>query len=315
MAATHYDVPDPKENPDAYLSYSVQDAPNVSYEAWLHSRGKSYTWLRRNRLGNDNGYEEWRKRTLQNYDNYLQSYNKNFEAELARRSRLEAAGFSGQYLANGIGGGSSSASGASLGSGMSEPAPFTSKGEKGLNKVLQSLQLMSAAGVAMKNFGEGKAAMQYADDMAGARLTTEQNKGRGFFFDAGLKELRYNSEFMLQNDPSEYGYKRNESGRWVFDPNNSQGITGRNMRLEAFLQNMESTEAQILLRKQQQQLNQLTYENRQLYEAETMKAQKELLEGKKALQDIEKEYAERLRQMGIAAPIIKMGLETFKLFL
>lgn len=312
MSSQSYSVPDPHENPEAYLSYSVQDAPDTSVKAWYNQQGKSYTKWRQLTAYNPPEYQDWKATMLQNYQNYLDAYNNNFNGEYATRLRLERSGFNGQYLANGIGGQSSGASSSGLAPLMGNPGQSLSRGQRGLAKVMQTLQLMSNAGIAMKNFGEGKAAMKYADDMGASSLYNSQQKGRGLFYDAGLKALRYDAEFALQNDPSEYGYEKVD-GRWKFTGVN--GVQGRNMRLETFLQNIDSTEGQMVLRNQQKLLNELTYENREKYEEATMKAQKELLEGRKELQDIEKEYADTLKRMGLAMPLLKAAMESLKLFL
>lgn len=310
MAAKSYEVPDPQQNPEAYLSYSVQDAPNVSYEAWLHSRGKSYTWLRRNGLASP-GYKNWKERTLQNYDNYLNAYKQNFDSELARRYRLEQAGFSGQYLANGIGGGSAGTAGASLNSGLFSDSSHVSGVDKGLNKVMQSLELMSAAGIAMKNFGEGKAAMKYATSISGGKAGLLGNQSRYYSNKADEVWQDYTRKAMENSSFADLGvdYNQDTGLFYIKDPDK------QTPNLQKFVTKLNSDDYKIFLYQQQYELNKLTYQNRLAYEGEIMRLQKELLEGKKSLQDVEIEYASWVKKAGLGYPILKMGLESLKLFM
>lgn len=292
-----YEVLDPGK---AYLTYKVEDAPNTSYKAYLNEHGKSYTWLRRNRLANETEYKRWRERKLQDYDTYLKMYEQNYNASASQRARLESSNFSGQYLANGIG--SSAASGAGVNAGLFDHDTEQSK-SNGLNKVFQTLELMSAAGIAMKNFGEGKSALQYASDQARANISNTKWKTASEQWKGQNLESQWFKSQMEIADPAEYGYS--------WDPNTGElkftdttGKYSRNPYFEKLAKNLRSQDLTNALREREVWLKDLDYDIKKEYEKETAKARKELLEGKKALQDIEKEYASALKAMGIATPII-----------
>lgn len=313
-----YEVAEPG---NAYLTYKVEDAPNVSYKAYLNAHGKSYTWLRRNRLANEPEYKRWRERQLQDYDTYLKMYDSNYNAAPSQRARLEMSNFSGQYLANGIGAGSSTA--AAVNPGLYDN-DTEQRGSKGLNKVMQSLELMSAAGIAMKNFGEGKAAMRYASELSGTRvgltrqqIQTEGNKTVYMSEKADAQALSNTITRLLNASPEENGYHWDKNAHlYVFTGKNSLGEpVPQNLKVQQFMNTLNSENYRNNLYYQQTLLNSLTYENRREYEAATMQAQKEILEGKRDLQLIEKEYAEKIKRMGLTAPLLKAALDGIKLFM
>lgn len=312
MSSVTPSVPDPRENPNSYLSYSVQDQPDVSYRAYLHAHGQHDSWWNRkfSKWSAGTRYEDWKEQQLQNYKNYLESYDINYNSEYARRLRLEQAGFSGQYLANGIGGTSSSAS-PGLAPHNIDPSSRRTGDNKGLQKVMESLQLMSSAGIAMKNFGEGKAAMQYASSIAGGKSSLLGNqsyywsgKGQEVWQDFVRKSMENKSFTDLGID-----YDQKQGIFFIKDQDK------QTPNLQKYVSKLNSDTYKLFLYEQQYELNKLTYDNRKAYEGEIMRLQKELLEGKKDIQQVEYEYADWVKKAGLGYPILKMGLESLKLFL
>ena len=303
MPAKSYEVPDPKQNPDAYLSYSVQDAPSVEYSDYLHSRGMHDSWWRRHFGPSESRYEAWKQTQLQDYKNYLDAYDINYNSEFARRARLEAAGFSGQYLANGIGG-SSSSSTPGLSSGIQQSFGSPHGEGRGLNKVMQTLQLMSSAGIAMKNFGEGKAAMKYADQIGANKAIAGRNANEN-----AVEILLKNH--VLNANPNDYGYWLNrETGMYEFtgkgtDSSNPNHIL-HSLWMDEKIKKLNGMDLGNDLRQLEAWQKNLDYNIDVKFKEATAKAQKELLEGKKAYQDIENEYVGALKAMGIGMPIIQL---------
>ena len=313
-----YELPDPGK---AYLSYKLEDAPDVSVKNWYNKQGKSYTKWRQWTAYNTPEYQQWKAQQLQDYQNYMDAYNANYNSEASTRARLEAAKFSGQYLANGIGGSSASSTGVI-------PPLQQSGGDshisKGLEKVYQSLQLMSAAGMAMKNFGEGKAAMRYADDLASSKVGLTRQKTQTEAYNTIYMSDKVDAQSisntlnrLLDASPEDNGYHWDKSvGMYVFTGKNAAGDPViHNLRVQNYINTLNSDNFKNNLYYQQSLLNSLTYENRKAYEAATMQAQKEILEGKRDLQLIEKEYAEKIKRMGLAAPLLKAALDGIKLFM
>lgn len=288
--------------PNQYLTYSVQDAPDTSIKAYLNAQGHSNSFWNRTFSRHMNGYNSWVERQNQNYDNYLKSYDANYNSEYWKRMRLEGAGFSGQYLANGIGGATNSPGvGASL-LGSGERDKYSNRG---LNRVMQSLELMSSAGIAMKNFGEGKAAMRYADDLAKNKSLLDQSKyiNEKAKYDGIIAQSQKLG--MEWANPADYGYKWNSEGKLEFVGKNGQGDTvSRNMYFERLVKNLDSQDLTNALRQREVWLKDIDYSVQKQYAEETAKAQKELLENKRDIAAIEKDYAAALKAMGVAAPII-----------
>lgn len=248
-------------------------------------------------------WKEWREGQLQDYQNYLQSYDINYNSEFARRARLEHSGFSGQYLANGIGSGGGSSATPGLAPIQDYSRPKFGK-PSGLDKIQESLALMSNAGIAMKNFGEGKAAMKYADLIGFNKVAAGKTQNDIATEKALLARV-------ANANPNDYGYWRDkETGKWVFtgkgtdqfNPDYIEHSTWMDEKIKK-LNGMDLTNE---LRQIEAWEKTLDYNVKQQYQEATAKAQKELLEGKVKYQNIENEYVEALKAMGVAMPIIQL---------
>lgn len=163
---------------------------------------------------------------------------------------------------------------------------------------------MSNAGIAMKNFGEGKAAMKYADLIGFNKVAAGKTQNDIATEKALLARV-------ANANPNDYGYWRDkETGKWVFtgkgtdqfNPDYIEHSTWMDEKIKK-LNGMDLTNE---LRQIEAWEKTLDYNVKQQYQEATAKAQKELLEGKVKYQNIENEYVEALKAMGVAMPIIQL---------